>query len=220
MTKVYRRLKEDTFLIEKDFQSFCNFVWRSDQGRRLIESAFDKNIESKIKDIKNFSNKSGYDFKDLLSLFMNKSVYKLFCLIDWKEKKLYDLLKTGQKLYIEIQKNINKYSKDMQINDYSKNDLIHLSLYLKSYTELKRVSNVDFFGLLLFIWVNMNNKFNLNILFSSTNFNPIQFLKTREGSNILYYCTKKNNISFNFNNYLKDFLFILSKYFNKSLNNI
>ena len=97
MSRIYQRLTTDlnlyewTLQDEKDFELFREYVWKSDGGRLLLEFSFGKEIKEKIQFIKQIAIDTGFKLKDLLTLFMEKTVFKLFQIIGWSFKSLFEL---------------------------------------------------------------------------------------------------------------------------------
>ena len=155
--KPYKRLTEDIYLYEwtlrdeKEYNKFCEYVWKSNGGELLVEFSYGKELVDKIKFIKDFAQKTGYKLKDLLTLFMEKAVFKLFQLLGWDIKSFFRTLEEGFK----IQKNLNKAIEDFTNYDenyeWNKNDIIHFSNYIKSHPKTKRVSKSNAQGYIIYL---------------------------------------------------------------------
>jgi len=161
MSKIYQRLTTDLNLYEwtqqdeKDFQLFCEYVWKSDGGRLLLEFSFGKEIKEKIQFIKQIAIDTGFKLKDLLTLFMEKTVFKLFQIIGWSFKALLELIKKGFQAYKDFQLAIADFIGNTKAIEWTKDKLIELDKFLKTHPKTKRIAGVAVAGLLIFIWLQM-----------------------------------------------------------------
>ena len=161
MPRIYKRITEDfniyewTQKDERDFKLFCEYVWKSDGGRLLVEFSFGKEIRDKIKFIKEFAIETGFKLKDLLTLFMEKTVFKLFQMIGWSMKSLFEMIKKGFTVYKDLQLAIADFIGKTKAIEWGKNKLIELDKFLKSHPNTKRIAGVAVAGLLIYIWLQM-----------------------------------------------------------------
>ena len=199
MNRKYRRLTEDIYLYEwnsldeKEYNLFCEYVWKSDGGRLLVEFSFGKDIREKIQFIKQFAVETGFKLKDLLTLFMEKTVFKLFQQIGWSIKSLYEILKKGFDAYKNLQIAIADFVGDTKVGEWTKDRLIELDKFLKTHPKTKRVAGVAVAGLLLFIWLRMTftgdplDDFDISGIFTALqgNFSLYEFFGTASGLRML-----------------------------------
>lgn len=198
--KPYKRLTEDINLYEwsssdeREYKLFCEYVWKSDGGRiQLVEFAFGKEIKEKIKFIKELAIETGFKLKDLLVLFMEKTVFKLFQIVGWSFKALFELLKKGFDAYKNMQLAIAEFIGDTKVVDWTKDKLIELDRFLKTHPKTKRIAGVAVAGLLIYIWLTMAftgdafDDFDISIIFMalSGSYNLFEIFGTLSGIRML-----------------------------------
>jgi len=156
----YRRITEDFSLYqwtsqdERDYKLFCEYVWKSDCGQiRLVEFSFGKELREKIKFIKEFAIETGFKIKDLLVLFMEKSVFKLFQMIGWSFKSLFEMIKKGFTVYKDMQLAIADFIGKTKVIEWTIDKLIELDKFLKSHPKTKRIAGIAVAGLLVYLWL-------------------------------------------------------------------
>jgi len=113
-------------------------------------------IKKKIEFIKELAKLSGNNLKDLLVMFKDTRIFKLFKVIGFSIKKLGDLIKKGIQTYNSIQDIIAKKIHDMGGVQYIKKNLSVLDDFFKNHPVLKKIGGVAVAGLLLYIWLNMS----------------------------------------------------------------
>ena len=235
MTKVYRRLTEDlniyewTSQDENEYKLFCEYVWKSDGGDRLVEFSFSKEIKQKIKVLKQFSKETGFKLKDLLKLFMEKVVFKLFQIVGWNFKSLLELMKKGFSAYKNMQLAIADFIGSTKAIDWTKDKLRELNIFLKTHPKTKRIAGVAVAGLLIYIWLTMTftgdalDNFNIVGVFMALNgnFSLFEFFGTSIGIKMLMLFVSGSLARLSFpwsqTNLNVDILTTLGKYFRKRL---
>jgi len=196
----YRRITEDFSLYqwtsqdEKDYKLFCEYVWKSDCGQiRLVEFSFGKELREKIKFIKEFAIETGFKIKDLLVLFMEKSVFKLFQMIGWSFKSLFEMIKKGFTVYKDMQLAIADFIGKTKAVEWTKDKLIELDKFLKSHPKTKRIAGIAVAGLLVYIFLTMTftgdfvDDFSIESVFLSLqgNYSLSEFFGTPQGIRVL-----------------------------------
>ena len=199
MNRKYRRLTEDAYLYEwnaldeREYMLFCEYVWKSDGGRLLVEFSFGKEIREKIRFIKQFAVETGFKLKDLLKLFMEKLVFKLFQQIGWSIKSLYELMKKGFDAYKNLQIAIADFVGSTVVGEWTKDKLVELNRYLKTHPKTKRVVGVAVAGLMIYIFLTMSftgdfiEDFSIDVVFMafSGNYSLYEFFGTASGLKML-----------------------------------
>jgi hypothetical protein len=199
MPIVYQRLTSDRVLNEwtakdeREFQLFCEYVWKSDGGRLLLEFSFGKEIRDKIKFIKEFAIETGFKVADLLKLFMEKTVFKLFQIIGWSMSNLFDLMKQGFEAYKNLQLALADFIGNTKAVDWTKDKLKELDYFLKTHPKTKRVAGVAVAGLLVYIWMTMTftgdfiDDFSIDVVFQALggSYSLFEFFGTNSGIRIL-----------------------------------
>jgi len=237
--KSYRRLTEDLYLYEwtsqdeREFKQFCEYVWKSDGGRiQLAEFSFGKEIKEKIQFIKQLAIETGFKLKDLLTLFMEKIVFKLFQIIGWSFKSLLELMKKGFDAYKNVQLAIAEFIGNTKAIDWTKDKLIELDRFLKTYPKTKRIAGVAVAGLLVYVWLTMTftgdmlDDFDISIIFTAFNgsYNLFDIFGTPSGIRMLMLFATGAIAGLSFpwpgNNIIKfgiAVLITIGKYFHKKL---
>lgn len=113
-------------------------------------------IHKKIDFIKELASTTGNKLKDLLVMFKNAKVFKLFKVIGFSIKKLGAMLKKGIQAYNSIQDILAKKIHDMGGVQYIKKNLHKLDDFFNEHPVLKKIGGVAVAGLLLYIWLNMS----------------------------------------------------------------
>lgn len=199
MSRIYQRLTTDlnlyewTLQDEKDFELFREYVWKSDGGRLLLEFSFGKEIKEKIQFIKQIAIDTGFKLKDLLTLFMEKTVFKLFQIIGWSFKSLFELIKKGFQVYKDFQLAIADFIGNTKAIEWTKDKLIELDKFLKTHPKTKRIAGVAVAGLLVFVWLQMTftgdflDDFSIDAVFQALtgNYSLHEFFGTPPGIRML-----------------------------------
>ena len=152
-------------------------------------------IKKKIEFIKELAKLSGNNLKDLLVMFKDTRIFKLFKVIGFSIKKLGDLIKKGIQTYNSIQDIIAKKIHDMGGVQYIKKNLNVLDDFFKNHPVLKKIGGVAVAGLLLYIWLNMSFTVDLEysmdfkdiILALSGNFSLADLFMSPSGITMLIY---------------------------------
>ena len=187
MTKIYTRVTSDRILNEwtqkdeREHQLFCEYVWKSDGGRLLVEFSFGKEIREKIEFIKQFARETGFTVKDLLTLFMEKIVFKMFQIIGWNFKNLFAVMKRGFDTYKNLQLAIADFVGNTRTMDWTKDTLIELNRFLKTNPKTKRIAGIAVTGLIFYIWLQMTLSGKLD-----SNFDISNLYMSISGNNTLY----------------------------------
>jgi hypothetical protein len=110
--------------------------------------------------IKEIAQQAGVKLMDLLSLFKNSKVVKLFSKLGWSFKKLYGLLKDGHKALKGLKQALMDYAKQSGITQWTARQLDSKRLrdideWLKKHPKTKRMAGIAVAGVLAYIWLNM-----------------------------------------------------------------
>lgn len=97
---------------------------------------------------------------DIIMLFKDSRVVKVFKAIGWSFTNLYKLFKTGYKALQDLQKALMEYAKQSGIGRWTAKQLDSQRLrdidnWLKNHPKTKRITGVVVAGILAYIWWNM-----------------------------------------------------------------
>jgi hypothetical protein len=143
--------EEDLF--EEEFKQFEHYVLATHYCELLTEFDIPKEILKRIEFIKELAIAVKCKVKDLLKLFLNKVVYKLFADASWSFKGIYQFLKNGYNVYCELQEVISKYIADKKIIKWTTQEVKKLDDYLTRHPNIKKISNVAISALIVFMWL-------------------------------------------------------------------
>ena len=150
-------IKEDILLSEH--KQFCSLV--DSYLQSSLKESFLDNMKSWFKDkfdfIKELATIAKLKFEDLLILFKNTKVYKLFSLIGWSLTKVFELVKSGYKYYQKLIEEIHKFMASNKIVRWTTDNLEQLDKFLQSNPILKHLGGVAVAGLLLYLFFNVGS---------------------------------------------------------------
>jgi hypothetical protein len=112
-------------------------------------------LKSKVKFIKELSDKIGANFIDLAKVFKNTKVFKFFTRIGWSFSKLWKLLNIGFNKIHDILNAISDYVAKTKVGKWKEEKLRDLDDFLQKHPKTKRIAGVAVAGILAFIWFNM-----------------------------------------------------------------
>lgn len=159
---------------EKDnleYDQFKEYIISTNYGTRFYEFGIPSELKDKLSFLKDFAKESGLKIFDLFILFMKKDVFKLFQLIGWSFKELFNLLKKGFQVYNDIQNAISEYLANTRVAKWTAQEIQKLDKFLEKNPKIKAVVGVAVAGLLLYIWFTMSfsgnalDDFDLSLVF-------------------------------------------------------
>jgi hypothetical protein len=154
MLKFYTTLYEQD-LTKYQYTRFLEWCNSTHYGEKLYEGILPKWLEEVIDNIKQFASETGLKLKDLIMMFMDKTVFKFFSLIKWSFTKLFDLMKQGYKIYKDLIAAVTKFIHDNKIVEWTADKIKLFDEFLKRHPTLKRVAGIAVFALLIYIWHTM-----------------------------------------------------------------
>lgn len=100
--------------------------------------------------VKSLALKTGVALKDVIRLFKDSRVVKLFSKVGWSFEKLWDMLREGWKLYGDLLDAVRDFALTADIK--SRGVLTKLDEFLKTHPKTKRITGVGVGLLMLFLW--------------------------------------------------------------------
>lgn len=92
---------------------------------------------------------------DIIQLFKDRGIVRLFDKAGWSFKGLWEMLKGGYKSYVMIQRVISEYIASTGVMKWSKENLEKLDKYLQEHPTTKRLGGVALGLLLFYLYIHM-----------------------------------------------------------------
>lgn len=150
----------DIALRESDLEyyEYTKAVYIIENSLYINEGFFDSlasGIKDKIDFIKKIAEVLGKNVTDIIELFKDKKVFKIFTIIGFSINKIVDLYKSGVKTYNNIQNILAAKIASLGGVKYIKKNLHVLDDFFNEHPILKKLGGVAVAGLLFYIWCNM-----------------------------------------------------------------
>lgn len=113
-------------------------------------------IKKKIEFIKEVASLAGAKLTEVLKLFKNSEVFKIFKAIGFSIKKLGQMVKKGIDVYNNIQDTLAEKIYELGGVQYIRRNLHVLDEFFRTHPTLKKIGGLAVAGLLLYIWLNMS----------------------------------------------------------------
>ncbi len=162
----------------------------------------DLKIPDKLKEafgfIKNFSQKIGMGFLDVLKIFKEKSIFELFKEFNWDLNKVLGYVKKGYQGYKTLINEIGIFISKNKAFNASEEQIRKLQVFLDNNPKIKKISGLVLAGLLIYVWTNtiaftgdVDFDFDQEALFQAIrgNVNLVDLLTGPEGAKFLTFVT-------------------------------
>lgn len=141
--------------IEVEYRLFMEHMKNSNYLLESVNSPLNENIKSKLDFINNIAQTLKVSVSDIAKIVSNKKVFTIFSKVQWSIIKLFELVKSGYKIYLSLIDTISEYVSNTKVVKWTEKELQKLDEFLKKHPKTKRLAGMAVAGLLIFIWFNM-----------------------------------------------------------------
>jgi hypothetical protein len=152
------RISLTDIMIEQEHKEFVKFVHQHNLLNHTV-TLNEFSVPSKLKNVigfvKDLASKTKFKVKDVIKLFMDSKVYKLFAKLGWSMTKLFDLAKKGMKHYKDAVHAVGEYVSKTGAGKWTAEKLKGLDEFLKKHPKTRKIAGIALAALLIYMWLNM-----------------------------------------------------------------
>jgi hypothetical protein len=135
-----------------DFLLRTSKLAMTDRGFREARDAV---ASAPVEFFKEVAEAAGASLIDVVKMFKDSRVVRLFSKVGWSLNGLWEALKSGYEVYRHLRKVLSEYLSGTKVGSWTRKEMEKLDVFLSKHPVAKRISGVAVGALLLYIWFNM-----------------------------------------------------------------
>lgn len=112
-------------------------------------------IKARVEWLSDLAKATKVRLSDLVQLFKDTRVYRIFAAVGWSMQRLHDLLRRGFAAYRTLLGAVAEYAAQTRVGRWTEDKLRGLDAWLQRHPKLARIGGLAVAGLLVYIWFHM-----------------------------------------------------------------
>ncbi len=142
----------DLLLAYYDSRRRTSKLAAADKGLREAREAL---AFAPVEFFKELAEATGAALSDIVTLFKDSRVVRIFSKVGWSFKKLWALLKTGYQAWVDLQKAMGEYLAGTKVGKWTKDELEKLDAFLETHPKTRKISGAVVGAMLAYMWFKM-----------------------------------------------------------------
>lgn len=148
----------EQFNEQNDYQEYLDFLHRIEvvDNSIVISEGIVEKYHKAVEFIQELSLKTQMKIIDLISLFSDRVLFKIFMAIEWSVKKLLSLVKQGYDLWGNIHDAAAEFINERKLIKFTRENLEEFDTFLdERHPHIKKASSFALAGFLIFEWTSL-----------------------------------------------------------------